>query len=79
MCISAGLRDCIWPVILVGSLAFLELPLQEYKNVPCFILFFSQDFMCLSMRDTEREAETQAEGEAGSLRGARSWDPGVTP
>ena len=25
------------------------------------------------MKDTEREAETQAEGEAGSLRGARCW------
>ena len=37
------------------------------------------------MRDTEREreAETQAEGKAGSLRGAqcetRSQDPGVMP
>ena len=35
------------------------------------------------MRDTEKEAETQAEGEAGSLQGARCrtwiWDPGVTP
>ena len=36
------------------------------------------------MRDTEREreAETQAEGEAGSLQGAqygtRSQDPGIT-
>ena len=34
------------------------------------------------MRHTEREAETQAEGEAGSLQGARretrSQDPGVT-
>ena len=32
------------------------------------------------MRDTQREAETQAEGEAGSLRGAQcgtqSWGPG---
>ena len=25
------------------------------------------------MRDTEREAETQAEGEAGSVQGARCW------
>ena len=37
--------------------------------------------MYLFMRDTE--AETQGEGEAGSLRGAqrgtRSQDPGVTP
>ena len=35
------------------------------------------------MRDTEREAETQAEGEAGSLRGARcgtrSRDQGSHP
>ena len=35
------------------------------------------------MRDTEREAETQAEGEAGFLKGAgcgtQSWDPGITP
>ena len=33
--------------------------------------------------EKEREAETQAEGEAGSLQGARrrtrSQDPGVTP
>ena len=33
------------------------------------------------MRDTQREAETQAEGEAGSLYGARcgtqSQDPGI--
>ena len=35
------------------------------------------------MRDREREAETQEEGEAGSLQGApfgtRSQDPGFTP
>ena len=35
------------------------------------------------MRDAEREAETQAEGEAGSLQGApcgtRSRDPGSRP
>ena len=34
------------------------------------------------MRNTERKAEMQAEGEAGSLRGAgcrtRSQDPGIT-
>ena len=37
----------------------------------------------LFMRDPEREAETQAEGETGSLRGPRRGtrfrDPGVTP
>ena len=35
------------------------------------------------MRDTQREAQTQAEGEAGSMQGARrgtqSWDPRITP
>ena len=35
------------------------------------------------MRHTEREAETQAEEEAGSMQGARcetrSQDPGITP
>ena len=35
------------------------------------------------MRDTVREAETQAEGEAGSSQGARcgarSWTPGSQP
>ena len=35
------------------------------------------------MRDTEREAETQAEGEAGSMQGARcgtqSWVSKIMP
>ena len=29
-----------------------------------------KDFIYLFMRDTQREAETQAEGEAGSLQGS---------
>ena len=33
--------------------------------------FFKKDFIYLFMRDTEKEAETQAEGEAGSLQEAR--------
>ena len=51
--------------------------------------FFKKDFIYLFMRDTEREAETQAEGEAGSMQGARHgtqsrvsritpWAEGVT-
>ena len=36
-------------------------------------MIFLKDFIHLLMRDTEREAETQAEGEAGSMQGAR-WD-----
>ena len=37
------------------------------------IFFFYKDFIYLLMRDTqgEREAETQAEGEAGSMQGAQ--------
>ena len=40
---------------------------------PTILLFFSlfsfKDFIYLFMRDPEREAETQAEGEAGSMQG----------
>ena len=54
---------------------------KEKKNmcvtVLCFILFFKdiylfilKDFIYLLMRDAEREAETQAEGEAGSMQRA---------
>ena len=35
-------------------------------------LFFKKDFMYLFMRDTENEAETQAEGEAGSMQAPSS-------
>ena len=35
------------------------------------LFFFFKDFIYLFMRDTEREAETQAEGEAGSMQEAR--------
>ena len=36
----------------------------------CFLESF-KDFIYLFIKDTEKEAETQAEGEAGSLPGAR--------
>ena len=49
-------------------------------NKKAFIFFF-HDFIYLFLRDTE--AQTQAEGEAGSLRGAQcgtpSQDPGSCP
>ena len=32
--------------------------------------FFKKDFIYLLMRDRDREAETQADGEAGSMQGA---------
>ena len=48
-----------------------------------FYFIFLKGFIYLFMRDTEREAETQTEGEAGSLRearcGTRSRDPWITP
>ena len=34
------------------------------------VFCFFKDFIYLFMRDIEREAETQAEGEAGSMQGA---------
>ena len=44
-------------------------PLTLVFNV-IFILLFLRFFkIYLFMRDTEREAETQAKGEAGSMRG----------
>ena len=40
--------------------------------------FKKKDFTYLFMRDREREAETQAKGEEGSLQGARCGiDPGI--
>ena len=35
-----------------------------------WLAFFLKDFVHLFMRDTQREAETQAEGEEGSSQGA---------
>ena len=46
------------------------------------VTHFLKDFIYLFVRDTEREAETQAEGEGGSLWEARcgiqSQDPKIT-
>ena len=44
--------------------------LPDLLVYPSFYFFF-KDFIYLFMRDTDRKAETQAEGEAGSLQGAR--------
>ena len=52
---------------------------NEYK---CTGDFF-KDFIYSFMRDRDREAETQAKGEAGSLKGAQcetqSWIPVSLP
>ena len=57
--------------------------LNSLLSAKAFLFFFLKDFIYLFVRDTEREAETQAEGEAGSLQGAgcgtRSWNSGITP
>ena len=48
-----------------------------------FPFFFFFRFIYLFMRDTERDAETKAEGEAGFPQGTQcrtaSQDPGITP
>ena len=57
--------------------------LKGYNMV--FMEIFLKDFIYLFMRDTEREreVETQAKREAGSMQeawcGTRSWDPRITP
>ena len=40
-------------------------------QVICGKIIFCKDFIYSFMRDTQREAETQAEGETGSTEGAR--------
>ena len=42
-----------------------------YYSFKYHVFFFFKDFIYLLMRDTERGAETQAEGEAGSMQEAR--------
>ena len=44
-------------------------PACMFENVSLFLFFSLFLKIYLFMRDTAREAETQAEGEAGSLRG----------
>ena len=57
--------------------------LMDFKLYPVVHLFQLKIFIYLFMRDTHREAETQAEGAAGSMQGAlhgsRSQDPGIMP
>ena len=41
-----------------------------YNGILYSLYCYFKDFTYLFMKDTEREAETQAEGEADSLQGA---------
>ena len=64
---------------------FLGPSISVLEIQPLFFFFLFKDFIYLLMRDTqrEREAKTQAEGEAGSMQGARhgtrSWVSRITP
>ena len=57
--------------------AFCSAPLF-FRGLFCFV-----KILFIYSRETHREAETQAEGDAGSLQearcGTRSWDSGITP
>ena len=48
-----------------------------------YLYFYFKDFIYLFVRDTQREAETQAEGDTGSVWGARrgtqSWVSRIRP
>ena len=84
----SGLRKLWWrrhylqrPIVTrelpTGEMGNLIFPILKCGEIICF-----KDFIYLFIRDTESEAETQAEGEAGSLQGAwcGTWsqDPRIT-
>ena len=48
----------------------LRYPSSSVLTVCDLLLFYFKDFIYVFMRDSHREAETQAEGEAGSLQEA---------
>lgn len=72
---------CLSYAIAIQFLFFSSLVFYWINFFWPLLLFFKKDY--LFMRHRESEAETQAEGEAGSLGGARyrtwSQDPRITP
>ena len=58
----------------------IQPPVVPYLKSPALVFFFFLRFY-LFIHERHRKAETQAEGEAGSLQGARcstqSQDPGI--
>ena len=70
-------------VILFLKILFKIHLFKKNNKIHLFFFFYLRLFICLFMRDTQKEAETQAEGETGSLQGAwcgtRSHYPGITP
>ena len=74
-----SLGPCRRPAMPAQASGTLE---QRITNQVVFCLSF-KDFIYLFMRDIERETDTQAEGEAVSMQGARcgtwSWVSRITP
>ena len=70
----------VFPIAIVCFHFEYCLVFQNQVNQISLKIFF-KDFIYLFMRDTQREARTQTEGEAGSLREAkyrsRSQDPRI--
>ena len=56
---------------ITNSVDYLFLPHNDQPLSPILTVFFFIRFIYLFMRDTQQEAETQAEGETGSPQGAR--------
>ena len=65
-----------WGMLGVDNLS----QVQKMQNITVIIFF---KILFIYLLETQEEAETQAEGEAGSMRGARcgtrSGDPRITP
>ena len=60
---------CVFKSLVASTI----LTIMNTSTIHCMIFF--KDFIYLFMRDTEREAETQAEGEAGSMQGTWCGTP----
>ena len=75
-----GILLCLWvkAAYYLWSEILTPRDLSELQDLFVFGFFFL-DFIYLFMNNTEREAETQVEGEAGSLRGARCGTQSRTP
>ena len=78
-------NDCPWAHIESRSVTYIN-ELQPssirrwmWHKEEIHVHIFKKDFIYLFMRDSEREAETQAEGEAGSLQGAQCGLDPKTP
>ena len=65
---------CQAPSLIISRMRgtlFTRKPIPVLKYPIVLFCFVFKDFIYLFLRDTERETETQAEGEAGSMQGAQ--------